>query len=460
MSRKKTCFLICHFGKEQSDERKRADRLEKALKYGLADLDFQVVRGDRIGTTTAKTIVVEIIEHLESAELCIVDLAWTRSDEGGPIHNANVYYELGYRHCMQLPVIHLVPRGTLDSREPFRDLPFDLKNYRCVEYDLKEEDGCLRLGEDVERVVRSYDEQLQGDWKGKTTQDRLVNIEESLKKIEAKLSSRPVEGRSGSSSARRKPLGSFSSPRERFMAAVANGDMREAEEVLPALVDSLQDVETILGAAGILAAQGSQVGVQAIKKCLENRQASMTLEAWKAALGALTQFYHLTDRELEGIDEVCPLINNLCNGAYGFSLSARDKAWFVNQQQKLYYGASLLKKGEPNERSRYLNLALDGARQVVGTIPEEPAYHYNISLIYEQLGDNAKALEHVDEYMNLETHDGSHLNHAADLYLKTPGREDSARNALIKLKAHDPEKLSILSITSDYKEKIHELLGE
>lgn len=63
-------------------------------------------------------ILQDIIRGILEAEVIIAEIT--------PV-NANVFYEIGYAHAMKKPTILLAERG--------RDLPFDIKSYRCIFYD-------------------------------------------------------------------------------------------------------------------------------------------------------------------------------------------------------------------------------------------------------------------------------------------------------------------------------------
>ena len=63
-------------------------------------------------------ILRDVIEGIARSDLIIADLTDA---------NANVFYELGIAHTLGRPVI-LVTQSV-------KDLPFDLKSYRALEYD-------------------------------------------------------------------------------------------------------------------------------------------------------------------------------------------------------------------------------------------------------------------------------------------------------------------------------------
>jgi tetratricopeptide (TPR) repeat protein len=112
--------------------------------------------------------------------------------------------------------------------------------------------------------------------------------------------------------------------------------------------------------------------------------------------------------------------------------------------QKLLYGA-----GE-------FEAALKNAEQVVSLNPTDEAYLFNLSLIYDQLGMKAKAVETVDKYMDIvgtEESDLAHLTHAAVIYTKV-GRIENAKTILARMKKIDPRRTDILLHTVEELESL------
>jgi hypothetical protein len=113
----RTCFVVGPIGKRRSKERIHADALfNKIIKPALVSIkkSFHVVRADHI--STPGMIDSQIITHLIEARLVIADLT-TR--------NPNAFYELGVRHMVQKPVIHIYKRG--------ERIPADVSLFRAVE---------------------------------------------------------------------------------------------------------------------------------------------------------------------------------------------------------------------------------------------------------------------------------------------------------------------------------------
>jgi hypothetical protein len=115
--RRKVCFVIGPIGGHGSPERVHADTLFDKIIKPTFDEHFpkiSVVRADHIATPGM--IDTQIITHLIEAKLAIADLT---------TQNANAFYELGIRHMLQKPVVHVFRRG--------ERIPADIAAYRAVE---------------------------------------------------------------------------------------------------------------------------------------------------------------------------------------------------------------------------------------------------------------------------------------------------------------------------------------
>lgn len=115
-------FLIGPIGPSRSEDRAHADRLLKLIvrpTFSTHFKQFKVERADQI--SRPGMIDSQAISLLIDADLVIADLT---------LRNANTFYELGIRHFIQKPVIHLFRRG-----EP---IPFDIQPYRAIEFGYSE----------------------------------------------------------------------------------------------------------------------------------------------------------------------------------------------------------------------------------------------------------------------------------------------------------------------------------
>ena len=135
----KTCFFVTPIGNEGSTDRKRADdALELFLEPICTPLGFEVVRVDK--QNTVDKINEAILEHLSSSNLVIVDMT---------THNPNVFYEFGYRHALDLPLIPIIEKDT-------DDIPFDVYNLRTITYSMQARDlagSKQRLKETIQSLT-------------------------------------------------------------------------------------------------------------------------------------------------------------------------------------------------------------------------------------------------------------------------------------------------------------------
>lgn len=113
---KKTCFVVCPIGDDNSETRKRSDIILKhIIKPVCEQFGYEVVRVDQL--KTVDRIDHTIIEYLETAELVIADMTE---------HNANAFYEFGYRQATNLPLIPMI--------EGSESIPFDVATLRTIKY--------------------------------------------------------------------------------------------------------------------------------------------------------------------------------------------------------------------------------------------------------------------------------------------------------------------------------------
>lgn len=112
--RPKRCFVITPIGADGSEERKHADWvLYGAIKPVFESKGYEVFRADTIADPAM--INDAIFEHVIEDDVCVADLTFL---------NANVLYELGVRHALSKPVIHIAADKT--------PLPFDNAQHRAI----------------------------------------------------------------------------------------------------------------------------------------------------------------------------------------------------------------------------------------------------------------------------------------------------------------------------------------
>jgi hypothetical protein len=115
----KRCFVISPIGEPGSPVREHADDVfDFIIKPAMDELGVYVYRSDhsqQIGRITEQ-MFTSILED----DLCIAILTY---------FNPNVFYELAIAQCAARPVIILIEMG--------QTIPFDIRDLRAVEYDLR-----------------------------------------------------------------------------------------------------------------------------------------------------------------------------------------------------------------------------------------------------------------------------------------------------------------------------------
>ncbi len=122
--KRKSCFFVTPIGPAGSEQRERADNLLKFVLRPVLSDTLEIVRADEV--EEPGTITTDIVRRLHQDNLVIADLTG---------QNPNVMYEIGLRHCFNLPIVHLSQEG---EKPPFdlaaeRIIFFDINNLASVE---------------------------------------------------------------------------------------------------------------------------------------------------------------------------------------------------------------------------------------------------------------------------------------------------------------------------------------
>lgn len=133
------CFVIGPLGSEGSSERTHSDWLLHAIIQPVFEQHFKgtkIERSDQI--TVPGMIDAQIINRLLDCDLVIADLT---------LLNPNVFYEIGIRHMVQKPIIHMFLEGT--------NIPFDIAPYRAIRFKLVHPDNLESAKTDLKAAVDS-----------------------------------------------------------------------------------------------------------------------------------------------------------------------------------------------------------------------------------------------------------------------------------------------------------------
>lgn len=109
--KKPKVFCVMKFEKDFDDLYK------DVIKPQCDELGLQAVRADEYYASTP--IIQDIINEINEASIIICDVT---------MDNPNVFYELGYAHALQKPIILLADRAKREH------LPFDISGYRTIFY--------------------------------------------------------------------------------------------------------------------------------------------------------------------------------------------------------------------------------------------------------------------------------------------------------------------------------------
>jgi hypothetical protein len=136
----KLCFVIGPIGKPGTEPRIHADwLLYNIIKPVMAHFqNFKVKRADE--DPRPGLIDTQMINDLLTADLVIADLSFL---------NPNAFYEIGIRHMVQKPIVHMQRDG--------EEIPFDVSLYRATKFSLsqyqQQEEARASLHKAVEAVL-------------------------------------------------------------------------------------------------------------------------------------------------------------------------------------------------------------------------------------------------------------------------------------------------------------------
>lgn len=141
--RAKRCFMITPIGSRGSSVRKHADWVFRYVQRACSERGIELDRADTMSGSAM--INTKIFQAIRDSEFCVADLTGL---------NANVFYELGVRHSLSKPVIHIAHVGM--------DLPFDNAQHDTVFFDLTDVEQMEAL---TIAIGKRLDEALAPDFR-------------------------------------------------------------------------------------------------------------------------------------------------------------------------------------------------------------------------------------------------------------------------------------------------------
>jgi hypothetical protein len=135
----KTCFVVAPIGDEESETRKRSDKVLKHIVRPVAKArGYEAVRADEI--SKPGLITTQVIERIANDDLVIADLSeW----------NPNVFYELAVRHALRKPLVQIIAKG--------ERIPFDVAAMRTIEVDVTDLDSVESAKAEIDRQIESLE---------------------------------------------------------------------------------------------------------------------------------------------------------------------------------------------------------------------------------------------------------------------------------------------------------------
>lgn len=135
----KECFVVSVIGEEGSPQRLHADWvLEGIIKPTFDEhfKDHKVVRADQMNTPGL--IDAQIIDKLLNADLVIADLTFL---------NPNAFYEIGIRHVVARPIIHM----NLATER----IPFDISLYLSLKFSVAHPNDLVKARAGLKGMVEN-----------------------------------------------------------------------------------------------------------------------------------------------------------------------------------------------------------------------------------------------------------------------------------------------------------------
>jgi tetratricopeptide (TPR) repeat protein len=431
MSEKRSCFVISPIGNSGSDERKRADDLyELVVVPALEKYAFDITRADKL--PSAGPINTEVVKLVQDADLCVIDITGL---------NANVMYECGRRHETGRPSIIVAAKG--------EKLPFDIAPMRAVFYDLTDARATRNAVTEIQRLV---DKMMDDGFQAQSSGESLASISDALKRIERRIdnlsgqfTALPPTGDSSTEniSSLIKKLGG---PIGAFNYALTQEDVSLAEALFPrlkAITTPEKFVKMVLCQA---ASMGSRKAISLLEKEIEHIQ-SLAAEDQQDIVGAYIQGIGRFDEEKKGLSVLEDFLRSFETGdGLPPAVLPQARAWYLNQYQKLLYGAKRFED------------AIGIAEKVISLRPDDPSYYYNASINYEAIGNMEKAREYMDKCMNLDAGlakpDDDHLARAVRVYAKC-GQKEQCQEALGQLRKINPPRALVVAEDEDVNNLLH-----
>lgn len=427
----KTCFVISPIGEKDSDVRKRSDAVyDLIIEPALEKFDFDVTRADK--NLSISSITSEVVQLVQDSDLCIIDIT---------DHNPNVMYECGRRHETAKPYIMIAAEG--------EKLPFDITTIRTIFYNLSDAREIRGTVKTLQSIIAKM---LEGGLEPERSGESLSTLSDTLTRIERKIDRISTAGAVGGTA------GTVSTPNTAYQEvlnslgltgafnyALTQRDIGLAEFLLPNLRRQLPTEKYIDWVLTQAAPMGSAVAHRELVGLFDG------IDSWdkdlkRDIIGSLVAGFVMGDQESEGLALMSAFFSAIrIAEAPSADLSTKDKAFYLNQLQKLLYGSEEYQE------------ALAVGKEVLALSPDDPSYIFNYSLLCEKTKQDDEAYRYVKKLFSImqseSKYDDDHLSRVVQVFAEN--NDPSIHEAFIKLQEVNPYRATMLLRDEHVKKAIN-----
>jgi hypothetical protein len=155
---KRICFIISPIGDNESEVRKRSDKvLKHIITPSVEPFGYDVIRADKI--SEPGIITTQIIQYIVDSALVVADLT---------DRNPNVFYELALRHAIRKPLVQMIKKG--------ETVPFDVAATRIIHFDIQDLDSVDQAKTEIANQIKAIE-------LGKNEADNPISVSLDLKML-------------------------------------------------------------------------------------------------------------------------------------------------------------------------------------------------------------------------------------------------------------------------------------
>ena len=264
----KRCFIIMPFGGDNDAQRRHSLGVYQSILRPAAEAaGYEAKRADT--GQAPGNITADIVQDLASADMVIADLT------GG---NANVFFELGIRHVLRKSgTVHVVDRSS--------DIPFDVRQYRVIEYSTHLADIPGVLAEIVEAIRKREDNAARSD---NPVHDALVGLPADFRDVSDEERQRQIDSL-------RETLGRTQRERDELSRRLADLDPVHVGQPYELDIDDMLD-----HAEDVMKSTGEYVMLR-----LQEIINSGGRDAFVHELRSVLKSPYLTDNDFMGLAQMC-----------------------------------------------------------------------------------------------------------------------------------------------------------